>query len=212
MTVERAACKWSKRVYIVNAGAGRFYSLIPFLARLRMASTSSPTHLIPTCVTHLPIFSSFDSLWTPQFSSANAVDGTANDPLGWATFPFPTKCSLLGRVYMWRRSSFILDLGSLSALTLAPAPPLPQPQVSSSLPIPAPSHSSTLFSTTSPTENRGSLYTINTIVESRRHQLCSPIANPDDQAPRSAYGWNTALSYVMPLPAYPTITVLMFFW
>ena len=41
---------------------------------------------------------------------------------------------------------------------------------------------------TLPTEKRGSLYTINTIVESRRHQFCSPIANPDNQAPRSAYG------------------------
>ena len=154
-----------------------------------MASTSSPTHLIPTCVTHLPILIRFISLnsTSPQFSSANAVDGTANDPLGWATFPFPTKCSLLGRVYMWRRS-FILDLGSLSAPTLAPAPPLPQPQVPFSLPTPAPSHFSTLFSATLPTENRGSLYTINTIVESRRHQLCSPIANPGDQTPRSAHG------------------------
>ena len=141
-----------------------------------MALTSSPTRLIPTCVTHLPIFNSFYPLRNRPHPSSQAParwwDGKRFVGLGYISISYE----------FYTRSRFAQCTNSSICTTAAAA--------SSTLFLAHPwsSHSSTLFSATLPTENRGSLYTINTIVESRRHQLCSLIANPGDRAPRSAYG------------------------
>ena len=128
--VERASRKWrSERVYIANPGAGRFYSLIPFLARLRMASTSSPTHLIPTCVTHLPIFDLFYSLWTrPHPSSQAPTQSMGRQTIHWARlhFHFLRNAAFWGECTcggwaVYTRSRFAQCTNSSTRTTAAPA-------------------------------------------------------------------------------------------